>query len=146
MRRSQQRELRLLQAEDLHGLFREMTFGLRTSYGLEYVGVVLCDPDHDVRHLMLAAGTPAGAVPTLQFVDSLTGLAPQYVALRQPWLGAFAACDHQLICPGATDMASIAMIPLTHRGRLLGSINLCSRDAERFTRYHASDFMAHLGR
>ena len=31
----------------------------KTSYGLPYVSVVLCDPDHDIRHLMLAAGTPA---------------------------------------------------------------------------------------
>jgi diguanylate cyclase (GGDEF)-like protein len=37
------------------------------------------------------------------------------------------------------------MIPLKHRGKLIGSINLCSRDAHRFTRDHASDFLAHLG-
>ena len=37
------------------------------------------------------------------------------------------------------------MIPLSHRGKLLGSINLCSVDPQRFTRDHASDFLAHLG-
>ncbi len=145
MRRTQQRELRLLKAETLDALIYALIDGLRVSYGLDYVSLVLCDPDHDIRHLLLANGTPAEEFAHLVMAESMTGLAPQYIALRQPWLGAFAACDHQLICPGATDMASIAMIPLTHRGRLLGSINLCSRDAERFTRYHASDFMAHLG-
>jgi diguanylate cyclase (GGDEF)-like protein len=35
--------------------------------------------------------------------------------------------------------------PLSHRGKLVGSINLCSNDALRFTRDHASDFLAHLG-
>ncbi len=145
MRRTQQRELRLLQAETLDALIYALIDGLRVSYGLDYVSLVLADPDHDIRHLLLANGTPASDFAHLVMVESMTGLAPQYIALRQPWLGAFAPCDHQLICPGATDMASIAMIPLTHRGRLLGSINLCSRDAERFTRYHASDFMAHLG-
>jgi diguanylate cyclase (GGDEF)-like protein len=123
MRRSQQRELRLLQAEDLESLLREMLDGLRSSYGLKYVSIVLCDPDHEI----------------------LTGMAPQYVALNRPWLGSFAACDHQLLFPGAEGLASVALIPLLHRRRLFGSINLGSADAGRFTREHATDFLAHLG-
>jgi diguanylate cyclase (GGDEF)-like protein len=98
-----------------------------------------------VRHLLLAAGTPADGFDGLLMVESLTGLAPQYVALRQPWLGAFAACDHQLIFPQSRGLASVAMIPLTHRRELIGSINLGSRDAKRYTRAHAADFLAHLG-
>jgi len=145
MRRLQQRELRLLQADDLESLLREMLLGLRASFGLEYVSVVLCDPDHDIRHLLLAAGAPADSFDNFVMVESLTGLAPQYVALRQPWLGAYSACDHQLICPGATGLASIAMIPLSHRQKLLGSINFGSKDVTRFTRAQAADFLAHLG-
>ena len=41
LRRTQQRELRLMQAEDLDALIREMLWGLRTSYGLEHVSLVL---------------------------------------------------------------------------------------------------------
>lgn len=145
MRRSQQRELRLLQSDDLESLLREMLLGLRASYGLEYVSVVVCDPDHDIRHLLLANGTPASNFENLVMVESLTGMAPQYVALRHPWLGTYTACDHQLICPGATGLASVALIPLTHRQQLIGSINLGSADPDRFTRAHASDFLAHLG-
>ena len=88
---------------------------------------------------------PPRSFPNLIMVESMSGLAPQYIALSQPWLGMFAACDHQLICPDAAGMKSIAMIPLTHRGKLLGSINLCSTDPLRFTRDHASDFLAHMG-
>lgn len=145
MRRTQQRELKLLQADDLDSLLTALVDGLRVSYGLEYVSVVLCDPDHDIRHLLLANGTPAEGFSNLLIKESLTGLAPQYIALHQPWLGAFAACDHQMICPGADGIRSIAMIPLKHRGKLIGSINLCSSEAHRFTRDHASDFLADLG-
>jgi diguanylate cyclase (GGDEF)-like protein len=145
MRRSQERELRLLRADDLESLLQELTAGLRDSYGLEYVSVVLCDPDFDIRHLLLAAGVRADEFANLVMVESLTGLAPQYVALRQPWLGTYAACDHQLIFPHATALASVAMIPLMHRQRLFGSINLGSRDPDRFTEAHAADFLAHLG-
>jgi len=145
MQRTQQRELHLLQAENLESLFAALIDGLRASYDLEYVSVVLCDPDHDIRHLLLANGTPAETFSNLLMVESLAGLAPQYVALHRPWLGAYAGCDHQMICPGADGQKSIAIIPLAQRGKLMGSINLCSSNAQRFTRDHASDFLAHLG-
>jgi len=145
MQRAQRRELRLLQAESFEALIAALIDGLRISYGVDYVSLVLCDPDHDIRHLLLANGTPAEDFADLLVVESMSGLAPQYIALQQPWLGVFAACDHELICPRAVDARSIAMIPLTHRGKLLGSINLCSSDPLRFTQDHASDFLAHLG-
>lgn len=145
MKESQRRELSLLKAEDLPTLLHAMTAGLKTSYGLECVSVVLCDPDHDVRHLLAAAGTEAERVPGLIMVETLVGLAPQYVAIRQPWLGPYAACDHQLLFADATDIRSIALIPLTHRGHLVGSINFGSSKRNRYTREHASDFLGHLG-
>ena len=146
---SQRRELDLLQAEDLTALFRQILVGLRDSYRLETVTVVLCDPDHDVRHLLLAAGTREEELPGLKFVESLSGLAPQYVALRKPWLGPHTKSDHQLIFPDTNkarnSLASIAILPLTHKGNLLGSINFGSTDAGRFTPAHATDFFSHLG-
>lgn len=144
LRRSQQREMRLLQADDMPSLFFELTEGMRLSYGLQQVTLVMCDPDHDVRHLLLAAGTPADSIAGVTFVETISGLSPQYVNLRRPWLGPYLACDHQLILP-APGLASIAILPLEHRGKLIGSLNFGSSDALRFTRRHASDFLAHLG-
>lgn len=145
MHRTQQRELRLLHSEDLQTLLHELIDGLRHNHDLQQVTVVLCDPDHDIRHLLLAAGTPAESFDGLLMVESLTGLAPQYVTLRRPWLGPFAACDHQLVLPQSKGLGSVAMIPLTHRRRLIGSLNLGSADRKRFTREHSADFLAHLG-
>lgn len=145
MQKSQERELRLLNAPDLAALFRELGPGLRASYGLAASSIVLCDPDYDIRHLLMAAGTPADDIPCLHLVESLSGLAPQYVALRQPWLGPFRACDHQLVLPGFDGPGSVAMIPLTYRGNPTGSLNFGSDDPERFARGLASDFLMHLG-
>jgi len=144
LRRSQQRELHLLQSSNLDSLFLEMTEGLRESFGLECVSVVLSDPGHDVRHLLVTPIDDDG-VPDLHLVDSLAGIAPQYVALRKPWLGSYAACDHQLLFGHTTGIASVTMIPLRFQGELIGSINLGSADADRFTVHHASDFLAQLG-
>lgn len=145
LRRSQERELSLLNAEDLGALFRQMTVGLRDSYGLETVTVVLADPDHDVRHLLVAGGTRVEDIPGLCFAESLTGIAPQYVALRRPWLGPYKASDHSLLFGDASNIHSIAMLPLKYKRELLGSINFGSADESRFTREHATDFFAHLG-
>lgn len=143
-RRSQRRELKLLQSQDLSALFTELIDGLRESYSLDYVSVVLCDPDHDVRHLLAAGGTPVERIQHLMLVESLSGLAPQYVALHQPWLGPFAGCDHQLLFKGSDKLQSVALLPLRHRGHLMGSINFGSTRYDRFTASHATDFFEHL--
>jgi two-component system cell cycle response regulator len=142
LRSSQQREIQLLQAPDLDSLLYEMTDGLRESFDLRTVSVVLRDPGHDIRHLLT---TDIDRHPGLVLVDTLTGLAPQYVALRRPWLGPFAACDHNMIVAPTDSLASIAMIPLRCLDELIGSINLGSADPDRYTAGHASDFLAHLG-
>lgn len=145
LRRSQARELMLLQAEDLGSLFRYMLDGLADSYRLDANSVVLWDPDHDVRHLLLNGVNASATIPGLLLVDSLAGMTPHYVALHEPWLGRYSAADHQLILPAAQGVRSVAIIPLRRDGRLLGSLNFASTDAERFTPAHASDFFAHLG-
>jgi two-component system, cell cycle response regulator len=144
LKQSQARELALLQAEDLAGLFRQMLAGLAASYKLQQVTVVLCDPDHDIRHLLLAAGTKPEDFPGLGFVESLSGLLPAYVSLRKPWLGAFQK-DHELIFGHGAALKSIAMLPLMHKGMLIGCLNFGSTDASRFTTDHATDFFSHLG-
>ncbi len=145
LRVSQKRELALLNAEDLASLLRVMLSDLRASYRLDDVSIVLCDPDHDVRHLLLASGHEPAEFPGLTFVDSLSGLAPQYIALRRPWLGRYVKADHSLVLPATNGLASLALLPLTFKGRLLGSLNFGSRDDDRFTATHATDFFKHLG-
>lgn len=145
LKRSQERELELLKAENLEALFRKLTAGLRRSYDLEAATVVLLDPDHEVRHLLQEGDPQAQPLPGVVFVETLAGVAPQYVALRKPWLGPYVAADHQLLFGGQPGIGSIAMIPLVHRGTLIGSINFGSADAGRFTCGYATDFLAHLG-
>ena len=145
LHRSQERELELLQAQDLGGLFRYMLRGLADSYRLDANSVVLWDPDHDVRHLLLSGASMSQELAGLNLVDTLAGLTPHYAALEQPWLGPYAAADHQHILSARGDIRSIAIIPLRREGRLLGSLNFGSADRNRFTQEHATDFFAHLG-
>ena len=146
LRRAQRRELGLLRSEDLATLFAELTTELQFDADLDKVSLVVADPDHVLRHLLNAAGTPPEDNDAVIYADSLLGLAPQFSSFVRPWLGPFSRADHALILPG-TDPAlqSVAMIPIEARGRLVGSVNLGSADAARFTPDQGIDFLARFG-
>src|SRR6201999_438924 len=145
MKRTQARELTLLRADTLPQLLHAMFDGLRESYSLDAVSVVLLDPQHEVRHLLLAGGDRPEEFKQIFFVDSLVGLAPQLAALHRPWLGPFVGADHHLLFPGTANLKSAALVPLTRKDRATGALCFGSRDPARFTRHHGTDFLSHLG-
>jgi len=143
--RMQERELALLRADTLAELLRQLVDGLATSFEIPHVTVALWDPHHEIRHLLIGSGERLQDHPSVLFADNLIGLAPQFNSLHRPWLGAYQAHEHATLMRGAARIASVAIIPLVRQDRLIGSVNLGSNDAERFTRRHATEFLAHLG-
>jgi len=144
LRRSQEREMELLEAESLPVLLSRLTRGLKDSYQLEAMSLVLTDPEHEIRHLLMAAGKKPDDYPEVQFVDTTYSQAPHLANARRPWLGAYRGADHQLLFPGTTP-ASIALVPLARQDRLIGCLCFGSADSERFTHRHRADFLSHLG-
>src|SRR5271169_721784 len=145
MKRTQARELTLLRADSLAQLLHAMVSGLRESYSLDAVSVVLLDPQHEIRHLLVAGGDRPEEFKQIFFVDSLVSLAPQLAVLHKPWLGPFVGADHHLLFPGVPNLKSAALVPLPRKDRATGALCFGSRDAARFTRHHGTDFLAHLG-
>src|ERR1700737_893795 len=145
LKRTQARELTLLRADTLAQLLRAMVDGLRESYSLDAVSVVLLDPQHEVRHLLIAGGDRPEEFKQIFFVDSLIGLAPQLTVLHKPWLGPFVGADPHLLFPGTANLKSAALVPLPRKDRATGALCFGSRDPARFTRHHGTDFLAHLG-
>src|ERR1700752_5338099 len=60
LRKTQERELELLRAGSLAQLFERLIVGLRTSYQLDEVGLILHDPQHEIRHLLSGDGLVHG--------------------------------------------------------------------------------------
>jgi diguanylate cyclase (GGDEF)-like protein len=144
-KRAQRREMELLEADTLAGLLDTLTNGLRESYRLSAATLALADPNHEIRHLLMAQGQPLTQFPHVLFVDSLHALAPQLGAGRRPWLGVFVRSDHALLFPANTQPQSVALLPLTRQGRIVGSLNLGSNESRRFSEELATDFLHHLG-
>jgi two-component system cell cycle response regulator len=145
LKKTQERELELLQAESLAALLRILVHGLSDSYSLDAVTLMVSDPQHDIRHLLVASGERIEDFSGVMLVDSLIGMAPPFATLRRPWLGPYSPADHELLFPNSKPLKSVALIPLLRQQRLTGVLNFGSADANRFTRQHATDFMAHLG-
>jgi len=146
LRKTQERELELLRAGSLTQLFERLIVGLRTSYQLDEVALILHDPQHEIRHLLSGDGVTPGEPPGVCFVDALVTVAPQLAALERPWLGPYRKADHELLVPGVgAAPASLALIPMRRSEPLDGVLVFSSSDPQRFTPELASDFLAHLG-
>ncbi len=145
LHKTQERELDLLRAGSLAQLMERLIHGLKASYQLDGVTLVLNDPQHEIRHLMAGDGFLVDELREVHFVDALKDVAPRLPDLERPWLGPYCAEDHELLVQGMTGAGSIALIPLWRNEQLDGLLVFCSRDPLRFNRELASDFLAHLG-
>src|SRR5258705_3199216 len=145
LRKTQERELELLRAGSLAQLLERLIHGLRTSYQLDEVTLILHDPNHEIRHLLAGDGFLLEELAEVQFVDVLVTIAPRLGNLERPWLGPFRMADHELLLPKSRQNGSLALIPLRRSGQLDGLLVFSSVDRFRFNRELATDFLAHLG-
>ena len=145
LRKTQERELELLRAATLAQLFERLIDGMRVSYQLDAVTLLLHDPQHEIRHLFSGDGQAPEPMPGVCFVDALVTVAPQLANLERPWLGPYRKADHELLLPGVARPGSIALIPLRRNEQLEGVLVFVSADPLRFSPELASDFLAHLG-
>jgi diguanylate cyclase (GGDEF)-like protein len=142
-RRAQARVMTLLEAESLGKLLERLTQGLRESYRLDSVTLILADPDHDIRQLLVTQGSPPAELTGVSFVESLHALAPGIAAGRRPWLGAYDRADHALLLPSVA-LSSVALLPLARQDRLIGCLCFGSREARRFQTGLGTEFLEYL--
>jgi len=145
LRRFHERELKLLTAKSLPELLYALTDGMLQSFGLSCLSLVLEDASYEIRHLLIHAGTPPEAFPLVQFTDHMESVSPIHVRLTRPWLGSFLDDEHSQLFPGQSRLKSVVVLPMIRGNRLIGSLNLGSRNPHRFTQDYASDFLSRLG-
>lgn len=145
LRDTQERELELLRAANLRQLFEHLIRGLKESYPLKAVRLILDDPQHEIRHLLASEGVPAGELEGVELVDSLQQRVPQLERLESPWLGPYSPREHGQIVPATGPEGSLALIPLRRDGRLEGLLIFSSADPQRFAPGPTVDVLVHLG-
>lgn len=139
MRRFDQLERQLVAAPTLATLINTLLHEYRTLFQLDCVTLALVDPQFEVRAL-LGEDMPAEG---LLLLDGEPALQPLFGDSARPVLCA-AQPAHDFLFEGQAPSASVALLPLVQRGQFIGSLNLGSRDAQRFVTGSSTDFLARL--
>jgi two-component system cell cycle response regulator len=109
---------------------------------LDVVTLALLDPGADIYTVMERLGVEFDTLPNLRFHENADALG---FASMRPRLERFGQQAHGAMFPhGADGLASVALVPLVRNKRVIGSLNLGSRDPERFTPALGTDFIEHM--
>lgn len=147
MCRHQAFDLEIVGADTFSNLVGTIFRTLPVISELDIVTVTLVDEDADIHTVMHKLGVDFASLPQLLFVateDLLGFSAPKHVPPK-PELGAFHPAAHAAMFPHPpADLRSIALVPLLRNKRLIGSLNLGSVDALRFTPALGTEFIEHM--
>lgn len=138
-RRLDQLEKQLISTHTLPELIQVILSDYKAASETDAVTLVLSDPDCEIRHI-LETEKPGGAefpgLVLLEIHDS-----EKFV----PYLGAFdREVDRAIFTPWPAECQSMVLLPLMRQNVLIGSLNLASCSAERFTKDSSTDFLERL--
>jgi diguanylate cyclase (GGDEF)-like protein len=147
MRRHQAFDLEIVAAATFQDLVGTIFRRLPAICELDLVTLSLLDPEADIYTVMDKLGVDFEAFPDLLFCESDDTLEFDEDAegSPRPRLGPYAPAAHRPRFPHApAGLHSVAIVPLVRNRRLIGSLNLASRDPGRFTAQLATDFIEHM--
>jgi len=111
---------------------------------LDSVTLALVDTDADIYTVMHKLGIDFETLPDLLFCEHAVELGFE-VEHARPRLEPYAHGAHRAMFPHPpAGLQSVALVPLLRNQRLIGSLNLGSRDSERFTPALGTDFVEHM--
>lgn len=145
MRRFHEQELRLIGTRSLPELINMILYNYRNEFGLDAVSLVLYDPQYEIQRILEEEGVRFEEHPALLFITSRDVLDNLFGVSLQPTLGNYDAEQHQhLFLQQQVHLQSVALLPLVRYGELIGSFNLGSESAQRFSKESATDFLQRL--
>jgi two-component system cell cycle response regulator len=150
MCRHQAFDLEIVGSDSFPSLVSTIFRSLPVISDLDIVTLSLVDEGDDIRTVMNKLGVDFSDYPHLVFVESSSelGFVPSRNDLTgppRPLLGPYIPAAHQPMFPQPpAGLQSIARVPLLRNKRLIGSLNLGSLDATRFTPAMGTDFVEHM--
>ena len=140
----QEYELNLLNCTGIFELLSLILEQHRDRFQLSEVTLVLLDPEYEFQRLLDLHQPPASWRNRLIFTDDEQALTHTFNIFPKPRLSAFSTSIHQIVFPDNNELKSIAILPLKRQNKLIGSLNLGSRKADRFQPNIGTLFLEHL--
>lgn len=145
LQRHQALDLELISAGSFHELFGTIFRRFADVAALDGIGLALLDPDYEIRRILADLDIDLSQWPQLVFVQNEADVAGLPGGLSQTSLARYHGPAHALLFPEqAVPLASVAIVPLIRRGAVIGSLNMGSSDAARFTQDMGTDFIEHM--
>jgi len=145
LRRFQAFELHLIGLDSLFGLIEDVLYHEVTRFNWDLVTLLLLDPEYEIQRILAEEGIELADHPQLMFATDSDDIEALYPVSLFPAPGRYQGRKHTSLFPQRTRApATVMLLPLVRHGRLIGSLNIGSYDAERFTRRVRSDFFEHL--
>lgn len=145
MRRFDLLEQRLIGTRSLTELIRLLLADYKAAFELDIVNLVLIDPEYELARLLEARKGEIGDLPGLQLQQEGFALENLFRGNFMPELETFEAGRHGfLFAAEEPPPASVALLPLACQGRLIGSLNLGSHVAERFSADSGTEFLRRM--
>lgn len=143
--RFQKVELRLIGIVSFKELIEAILEDYREAFELDVVALSLIDSDYDLRRTLMDAEASPENFPGLMFFDHDRFLSSLFGDKNQAVLGSFDPKAHGDLFPqSGLRPASVAILPLTRWGQLVGSLNLGSVRSDRFVPGMATNFIEWL--
>ncbi len=144
-RRFDELELQLIGTRTLSNLVRIIIHDYRTRFHIDAVTIVLIDSKYEIRRIIDQTEPQLGAYRELVFVAAAAPLEKLFGFPPRAVLGPYDEEKHHFLFAGSsTRPASVAILPLSCHGHLIGSLNLGSQAGDRYVDRGSSDFLEHL--
>ena len=145
LKRFQVFEMKLLGLSTLPEMIDHMLYDTKTFFGLDVVSFCLIDEKAEIAGFLNDDGYDYRSKEGLLLLDSKELLKSTFGLSPSPFLGAY----KQSSCSGFFSQStrkpvSVAILPLSRRGKIFGSLNLGSYISDRFISNMATDFVEHM--
>ncbi|MEJ6005263.1 DUF484 family protein [Paucibacter sp. AS339] len=149
MRRFEQLEHKLIATRSLLELVRLLLGEYKLAFGIDCVALSLLDREHEASRMLDAELGAEGPLQGLHLLQTNAPLLALHAdPLLKPWLGPFNAQTHGKLFRGQEHheaIASIALLPLSRHGELIGSLHFGSVDAQRYESAAGTALLERLG-
>jgi two-component system cell cycle response regulator len=145
LRRFQSLELKLVSLNSLLELIEAILRPDPGAVNWDMVSLLLFDPEYEVQRILKDEGVKLEQMPSLMFATSLEEMEELYSTSLFPTLGGYRSSKHAKLFQHANKKpASVVLLPLVRYGRLIGSLNIGSHNADKFVRGVRTDFLEHF--
>lgn len=144
MRRFDLLEHKVVSAASFAALIETLLLEYKALFELDVVTLLLIDPEYEAANILSSQTSSNTVCGGLVFLDSDQKLQALYVRGSNPILSKIEESHEFLFEEDSTGLASVALLPLIHHGKLIGSLNLGSNDPERFVMGSSTDFLERI--